>query len=252
MNDHSKRRFCLFLLIIFFLPCLFAQQLPRPQGYVNDFAGVMKVQDIQTAENLAEAVKKKTGAELVIATVKSIAPYATIDDYSIALAEKWGIGEKGKDNGILLILATDEREVKIEVGYGLEGAIPDSLAGRILDTAVIPAFRQNDFSGGLLEGYKTIAAYVAKEKGVELEGYDLPKTENISSSIFSNFIFWIIVIWVLIIVISSVLRAKGIIRPGSGRGFRTGSFGSGRGGGFGSGSGFGGGSFGGGGASRRF
>ena len=252
----------LFILAVCLIPGLAAQNLPRPSGFVNDFAGVMKAQDARAAESLAAAVKQKTGAELALVTVKSFAPYGSIDEFSLALAEAWGVGEKGKDTGVLLVLAMAEREVKIEVGYGLEGAIPDSVAGRILDTAVIPAFRAGDFSGGLEKGFETIAALVAKEKGVDLAGFNLPAAEKVYGSgnggdpfsllfgalLGGNGFFWI---FVLVILLRLLRRGR--------RGFRSGGFGSGRsfgsrGGGFRSGGfgGFGGGSFGGGGASRRF
>jgi len=257
MKKLISRAFFLFVLACCLLPCLAAQQLPKPSGFVNDFAKVMNAQDAKTVETLAAAVKEKIGAELALVTVESYAPYATIGEYSIALAEAWGVGERGKDSGVLLVLAMAEREVRIEVGYGLEGAIPDSVAGRILDTAVIPAFRQGDFSGGLREGCRDIAAYVAKEKGLELAELNLP--DNIirssgSSSpegiIFPVFFFFMII---FIAILRSSILGRRLLRTGGGvfrGGFGSGSsFGRSGGGGFG---GFGGGSFGGGGASRRF
>jgi len=256
MRKLFPRALFLFVLACCLLPCLAAQSLPKPSGFVNDFAKVMKAQDAEAVESLAAAVKEKTGAELALVTVESYAPYATISEYSIALAEAWGVGERDKDNGVILVLAMTEREVKIEVGYGLEGAIPDSVAGRILDTVVIPAFQNNNFSGGLREGCRSIAAYVVKEKGLELADFDL--SENLIRSSISKSILDIIIplIFVLAFIFIPVFRYA-ILRSVLGTGgsvFRSGGFGSGSsfgssGGGFG---GFGGGSFGGGGASRRF
>ena len=239
------------------------QNLPRPTGYVNDFAGVMKAADKEEAERLGAAVKDKTGAELVIVTIESYAPYAAIDEYSLALAQAWGIGERSKDTGVLLVLAITEREVRIEVGYGLEGAIPDSAAGRIIDTTVIPYFREGDFSSGLLGGFKAIAGVVAKEMGVELEGFSLPVIAE-SEAVFYTFLEVAITVIVIIIILlfafaTAYLKRRffrGIL--GGGRIFRAGSFGGGGrsfgGGGFSGGGfrGFSGGSFGGGGAFRRF
>ena len=242
----------LFILVCFFLSGLAAQQLPKPTGFVNDFAGVMKAQDVQAVESLAAAIKEKTGAELAIATVQTYAPYASIDEFSIALAESWGIGERGKDNGVLLVLSMTERKVRIEVGYGLEGAIPDSTAGRILDTAVIPSFRDGDFSGGLREGYRAIAAYVAKEKGLDLAELNLSET-MIRSSKSDNQVeaFFVFIILILLLLAGKLVLMmffsrlfRGVGGFGSG-----GSFGRSSGGGFG---GFGGGGFGGGGSSRGF
>jgi len=256
MKKFFSRAFFLLVLGCCLLPCLAAQQLPKPSGFVNDFAKVMKAQDAEVVESLAAAIKEKTGAELALVTAESYAPYASIDEFSLALAETWGVGERGKDNGVLLVLAMSEREVKIEVGYGLEGAIPDSVAGRILDTAVIPAFKQGDFSGGLRDGCRAIAAYVAKEKGLDLKELDLPDTmirDSESDSLASIIIPIIIVILIYLIILRHSILWRGLRTGGSV--FRSGGFGSGssfgRSGGSGFG-GFGGGSFGGGGASRRF
>jgi uncharacterized protein len=245
-----RRIAVIIILALCFLPCAVAQKLPRPTGYVNDFAGVMTAEDKKTVNNLATAIQEKTGAEMAVVTVESYAPYASIDDYSYALATDWGIGEKGKDTGVLLILAMEERKVKIEVGYGLEGAIPDSVAGRILDNSVIPAFRENNFSGGLREGSRAIAAYIAKEKGITIEGHDLPNAEDSPLDIAEIVKILLIIAFIILLYIIPLLSKS---RRGGG-GYRSGSFGGG--GGFSSSGrgfgGFGGGSFGGGGASRGF
>jgi uncharacterized protein len=256
MKKSFTLAFFLFILDFCLLPCLAAQQLPKPSGFVNDFAKVMKAQDAKAVENLAAAVKEKTGAELALVTVESYAPYASIDEFSLAFAEAWGVGEHNKDNGVLLVLAMSERAVKIEVGYGLEGAIPDSVAGRILDTAVIPAFRQNDFSGGLRDGCRAIAAYVAKEKGLDLAELELSETlirDSEPDSLANILIPIIIVILIYIAILRHSIFWRALRTGGSV--FRSGGFGSGSSFGRSGGSsfgGFGGGSFGGGGASRRF
>ena len=258
MKKPIRSAACLFILAFCFLPRLAAQQLPRPAGFVNDFAGVMKAADIEAAQILAAAIKEKTGAELAVVTVNSFAPYGSIDEYSIALAEEWGIGEKGKDNGVLILLAVAEREVKIEVGYGLEGAIPDSMAGRILDTAVIPAFREDDFSGGLVQGYRAIAACVAKEYGMDYVEADIPRAREIRNQPRSalGFPFSTVFIFSFIIIGMSIVQKK-LKKDGDTGGYNSiGSFGSSFGGSDSSSSSssdsFGGGSFGGGGASRDF
>lgn len=261
------RKYCLRAgLVIFFLyilPCVSAQQLPRPLGFVNDFAGVLKPDDLQTIEKLVTGVKNKTGAEIAVVTVKTIAPYGSIEEFSLALVEEWGIGEKDEDNGVLFILSVAEREVRIEVGYGLEGAIPDSLAGRILDTAVIPSFRTDDFSEGLTEGSRAIAAVVAKEYGISLAELDLPESYGDFDSVAVNFRSYLIVIIfflapilffiLLVILIYRFAKKRGLNNQGS-SGFGS-RYSSGRSSGRSSGSssrGFSGGRSGGGGASRRF
>jgi uncharacterized protein len=247
-------------LFLFFIACAlcFAQPLPKPSGFVNDFAGIMKTYDVQAVENLAAAVKEKTGAELALVTITSFAPYASIEEFSTALMEAWGAGERSKDNGVLLVLAMAEREVKIEVGYGLEGAIPDSAAGRILDAIVIPAFRKDDYSGGLAEGFRTIASYAVKEKGLELSELNLPEALNTHKApdfpvniAFYIFILFFIGFFVTALIMSRVSRKSGLVyQP---RDFRNGnSSGSSKNSSGKNFSGFSGGKSGGGGASRKF
>ena len=243
-----RKPFRLVLLFVF-LACgnfhLSAQSLPAPNGFINDFAGVLNEENFNTLEALCTAVKEKTGAEIAVVTVETFTPYATIEEYSLALAEKWGVGEKGKDNGVLFITAMTERKVRIEVGYGLEGIIPDSVAGRILDTAVIPSFREDNFESGIVNGTKTIAGFIAKENEIDLAEFnvELPRQSESEESKATSVVSFLIVLVLCIVfrkqvfpilffILSSVLSGGG----GSGR----------------SGGGFGGGSFGGGGASRSF
>jgi uncharacterized membrane protein YgcG len=160
---------CQALLVYILIPFAVAALPGTPPGAVGDFAGVMDAGDIRHIEALAGELEAKTGAELAVVTVKTMAPYGTIEEYALDLFNTWGIGHKGEDDGALLILALTERKVKIETGYGLEGLIPDSVAGRILDNAVLPRFRENDFSGGLLQGARAIAAVIAREQGITLE-----------------------------------------------------------------------------------
>jgi uncharacterized protein len=238
--------------------------LPGALGTVSDFAGIMEAGDVQRIDNLALGLKQKTGAELAVVTVKTIAPYASIEDYAVELFNSWGIGKKGDDSGVLLVLAVDERKVKIEVGYGLEGAIPDSMAGRILDRAMVPLFRDDRFSEGLLQGAQAIAAAVAKDKGISPEEIEqLGVSDSAAAAVegtgiesIASFLPFIIIFIFIIIRLARrgrYGRRRGFYGPG---GFGPGGFGgtggfggSSRGGGFG---GFGGGRSGGGGSSRGF
>jgi uncharacterized protein len=207
------------------LPLLFSQALPRSQGFVNDFAAVMQPADIQKLETLTAAVRQKTGAELGIAAVRSFAPYGSIEEYALALYNGWGIGGKGKDEGVLLVLAVEERKVKIEVGYGLEGAIPDGAAGRILDTAVLPDFREGDFSGGLVKGAQALAALIAKEKGLDAGDFDLPAEVSAPSNAANSggnsaqYAAVFIIGWFLLVIL---VFAFGVVSNKAGRGGRSG------------------------------
>ena len=157
-----------------------AQKLPSPTGFVNDFAGLIDSRTEAALTAIAEEVQAKTGAEIAVVTVKSMAPYGSIEEFSEALASRWGVGQEGKDNGVVLVLALEERKARIEVGYGLEGAIPDGLAGRILDEAMVGRFSSGDYSGGFLEGMLAVASIVAKEYGVELGSFDTSKVRDYS------------------------------------------------------------------------
>lgn len=128
-----------------------AQELPKPVGYVNDFAGVFTEEVRVNLENALRQTEQETSVEEVVVTVSSLGD-STIEEYAVRLFEEWGIGKRSEDNGILLILAVEERKVRIEVGYGLEGYITDGRAGRILDEAVIPDLRNNDYALGLSKG----------------------------------------------------------------------------------------------------
>jgi uncharacterized protein len=243
------------------------QTVPPLSGRVNDIAGVMKVSDREAAENYCAALEAQTGAQIAVLTVNSYAEYGygSMDDFSLATASAWKLGQAGKDNGILLAVAVKERRVKIEVGYGLEGALPDSAAGRLLDESVVPYLKNNDYSGGVVSGVLALANAVAKETGTAaiVPAGSVGGSQGLATSAETaekkiNPAFFIIlgfaVLWVgvlvFIIVMAVTHRGKGGVSTAgttvnTGRG-RTGF--SGGGGGFSGG----GGSFGGGGAGRGF
>lgn len=234
--------------------------LPTEALFVNDFADCMDDADEKTICELGTVLKEKTTAEIVVVTVESTGG-DDISDYATNLARDWGIGNKEKNNGALILLASEDRDVFIAVGYGLEGALPDSKTGRILDNYAIPYFKNDNFSSGLLETYKAVVNEVYVEYGLEPnEGYvpaeQLAEREDEDIGAGKVIISWIILL-ILIAIYTLVFRRRGIIfLPFGGGNFRGGGgFGGGGFGGFGGGSsggGFGGGSFGGGGSGRSF
>lgn len=216
-----------------------------PKGRVSDFAGQFSAAELTALENFLQEVERKTTAEIAVVTVKNL-DGGDIDDYATRLFERWGIGKKGKDNGALLIAAIEDRKVRIEVGYGLEGVIPDARAGRILDESVIPYFKIQRYAAGLTEGAKTLAQLVAQDAGISLTnslpGHPRPKTQSSDSSNFWP-VFVFIVIFIILLAIAN--------RRGRGGGGWIGGPPGGRSPGGSSGfGGFGGGRSGGGGASR--
>ncbi len=123
----------------------------HPQGYVNDWAGVFAPEQKDALERRLAEAKQASGAELAVVTLPSLQG-GEINDFTHKLFQQWGIGEKGKDNGILLLMALEERRVRIEPGYGFEETLTDARCGRILDAAVIPKFKEGDYAGGLIAG----------------------------------------------------------------------------------------------------
>jgi uncharacterized protein len=193
---------------------------------------------------MSAEIEQKTSAEVAVVTVRDLGG-GSIDDYASRLFEKWGIGKKGKDNGVMLIAAIDDRKVRIEVGYGLEGILPDGKCGEILDTYVLPRFKAGDYGKGLAAGAAEIARAIAKDAGVELTGQYLNEYPPAPQR---SFLFSIMKIIFFIILFIIFVRHPFLFLLffGSG-GFGGGSSRGGFGGGFG---GFGGGMSGGGGASR--
>jgi uncharacterized membrane protein YgcG len=137
-----------------------AQNLPRLTAPVNDFAGVVGRQHAETMDRRIRALQAQTGDAVVVVTTRSTAPFGDIREYAVKLFENHGagLGAKGQDNGVLVVLAVDERRVWIEVGYGLEPFITDGFAGEVSRTVMVPSFRQGDFGGGLQAGVDRLIA----------------------------------------------------------------------------------------------
>lgn len=152
-----------------------AQELPKPVGYVNDFANVFPEEVRVNLEDALRQTEQETSVEEVVVTVPNLGG-STIEEYAVRLFEEWEIGKRSEDNGILLILAVEERKVRIEVGYGLEGYITDGRAGRILDEAVIPDLRNDEFALGLAKG--ALAIRMALDETGYTSGQPAPVEAN--------------------------------------------------------------------------
>jgi len=168
-----KIRHVLLLLALFLLisGSAFAApaNFPAPKGAVNDYAGVITPSYAQKMEDLSREVWEKTGASVVVAVMESIGDHDPAD-YANRLYQAWGIGEKGKDKGVLIFLAIKERKVRIETGYGVEGILPDGLVGEILDRYVVPSLKDGEYGKGLANGVAAVASVIAKDARVNLTG----------------------------------------------------------------------------------
>ncbi len=239
---------------------------PSPPRLVNDFANVLSAKQVRALETKLVRFNDTTSNQITIITVKSLGDY-TPSMFAYEIGEKWKVGQKGFDNGIVLLVkpklsASDRGRAYIAVGYGLEPVIPDAIAKRIVDNEMVPYFKQNDYYGGINQATNVLMKFAAGE--ISKDGYEKkPETPAVFSLLPFIIIFIIIImirrsggsqgiggrssnnsLWTALLIGSMMNNSS---HSGSWGGFSGGSggFGGGGGGGFG---GFGGGSFGGGGA----
>ncbi len=171
------------LFLICLASCLPAQasDIPRPQGWVNDFADCISRDYRDKINTLISELKEKTSAEIAVVTVSSIAPYDETE-YARMLFDSWRPGEKGKDNGVLILLALKERRWRIETGYGLEGVLPDGLCGQIGRRYMVPRFKEGNFSQGLYHAAVEISRIIASDAGVSLNEPDIEVAGRVSAA----------------------------------------------------------------------
>ena len=243
--------------------------VPTSDFFVNDFANVIDDAVEDELQSIGVNLYEQTTAQVVVVTVDSLDGY-DVSEYALELGREWGVGSEESDNGVVLLLSVNDRQVTIQVGYGLEGCLPDGKTGGILDQYGVPHFTYDDFSTGLADTYKVLASTVCEEYGVQLsddynlELYDYKDTDTLISNADDETMIVIYLVFMAIIVIVLILSAKfgGGSHHGGGTHYGGGNYYGGRtyrggfsSGGFrGGGGGFrgGGGSFGGGDSSRGF
>ncbi len=238
-------RYALFALLFLTL-AVYAHALPSYEGYVTDQAKLFSPAEKVQLEQVLTQIEENTTAEVAIVTVENLEGLA-IEDYSIQLAEQWKVGKKDTDNGLIILIAPNERKYRIEVGYGLEGTLPDSLVGRLGREILVPAFKEQKYGAGVLELTETLQGYLENNPEI-ISRHEL--------STFNLVVMWLIVM--VFIAAFGLIFYYGIqhsVHKGKGGKGGTGGLGGvfwgggrngGSSGGFG---GFGGGGFGGGGGS---
>ncbi len=230
-----------------------AQTYPAAVGYVNDFAGVIPDEEKARISAIATELEEKTGAELAVATIATTGG-VDIHDYSVGMYMQWGIGQKEKDNGVLILAAIDDRQLWIKPGYGLEGTITDAFAHAVYSGILRPAFRKGEYGKGLLRAVEVVATAVADAEGATLGTIGtrpkLPSRDSGDGTGIPGPVIFFLVVFVVLVVVMGMSRASSGRRVGGSPFWTGGGFAGGlKGGGFGGGSGgFGGGSCGGGGA----
>lgn len=239
--------------ILFFLAASFffatsaeSAELPAPSGWVNDFAGVISAEEEQQLTHLLRQVEQASDIEMAVVTLSSLEG-EDIEGYAVRLFEKWGIGKQEKNNGLLILAAIGDRNARIEVGYGLEEAINDAFAGRVLREAIFPAFREAKYGMGLMQGAEILTTRLSEHFKFSLEGATPQHLGATGRTHWLSLIVKLIILMVLIaLFIQNPLLFFLLMSGGrGGGGHSSGGFG----GGFG---GFGGGLSGGGGASGRW
>jgi uncharacterized protein len=230
-----------------------AQDLPVLTQPVNDLANVIDASSAASMDQKIRYLHSATGDAVLVASVETFAPFGSIEEYAVKLYERAGIGAKGKDNGVLILVAVDDHRARIEVGYGMEGFLTDGVCGDIIRSAMLPAFRRNDYGGGLLAATTEIVSRIARERNVTLANLPEPAPDRGPRPSVGgvSIVKLIVFILILLFVISRGGGGGGLLGfllgqalSNSGRRSRGGW--SGWNGGFGGG-GFGGGGFGGGG-----
>jgi uncharacterized protein len=235
----------------------------QPTGPVNDFAGALTPDTRTKLVALATELNDKADAQLDIVTVHTTEGDA-VEDFTVNLAEKWGVGYKGKDRGVMILLAVDDHKYSVQVGYGLESILPDGKVGGF-GRQMVPLLKSGDTSAAILQLAGQIAAVIAQDRGVTLDAQPPapPESDQDQSGPNISFATIFFLIWIALFLYRFIGRLFGhpakhgtglggwwwLGGLGGGGGWSGGGFGGGGGGGGGFGGGFGGGGFGGGGAS---
>jgi len=234
---------------------------PAPKGYFNDYAQAVSPNEAARLNQILESFERQTSDQILVVVYPKMQSDSSIEDYTVRVAQAWKVGQKGRDNGAVLFVFVQDRKVFLQVGYGLEGALPDALAKRIIETEIKPRFRSGDYGGGLSAGVGAILAAVKGEyKGTGATVADRGRNGRDAPLGVVLLLIAVFGIFILTVVFRG-LTAMGYRRRGfgygsgwtmGGGGFSGGGWGGGGGGGgnWGGGGGFsgGGGSFGGGGA----
>ena len=150
------------ILFVFAVNALFSLDVPKLKGTVNDYAGIINSKNEEKLEALLRDVQTKTSSQVALLTISSLQG-ENLEDYSLRVAQAWKLGQKEFDNGVLLLVAINEKKIRIEVGYGLESIITDAKSGYIIRNYIVPGFKKGDYAGGITNGLLAISGLVTKE-----------------------------------------------------------------------------------------
>jgi uncharacterized protein len=254
IGHNSRRAIVGFWILLAAFPLRVLGQepdIPDPVGYVNDFIGIVDQSYEQRTTAVMSELQQETGVEMSVVAVGTTTPLDA-QMYSLRLFERWGIGQEGKDNGIVILVAMDDRQWFIKPGYGLEGVVTDAMASRIGRAKLVPAFQRGEYGRGVFETAAAIAKLVADDAGITLQSLEgVPESATTVSDerrvpSFAPLIFFVLMILIFIIsggrrggrfgwIWALLLLSRGGYWSGGGRGGFGGYGGSGGFGGFGGG-----------------
>lgn len=175
----------LFSSVIFICPlsslALTVQEVPNPRQrgvWVTDMAGILSNETESQINQMISQLKAKNGTEIAVVTVPKTTPPDSPKIFATELFNYWGVGKKGKDNGVLFLISVGDRRVEIETGYGIEAILPDAKVGNIIDSQIIPQFKKGDFAGGTVAGTKALVVILESERSPTADKTPLPITSN--------------------------------------------------------------------------
>lgn len=213
----ARAMFLLLPIAMFISTILFAADVPYLTGKITDNAQIITSEVNRSLSDSLQAHEKRTGNQIAVLTIATL-DGESIEDYAVRVFESWKLGQKGRDNGVLIVVAPNDRRMRIEVGYGLEGTLTDAMAGRIVQNVMTPKFKNGDFDGGIADGARAVielleggklqesgakTGLTEKSEFFEMEGPELSIQERI---LLGAFIFGII----------GLFTAIGILTPGVG------------------------------------
>ncbi len=186
------------LIISFSASYVYAYTSPgKPQGFVNDFAKVLSVEQVSTLNKTLSDFSSQTTNQISVVTIPALGD-ETIETYAVKLFEEWKIGQKGRDNGVLFLIAPTDKKVRIEVGYGLEGVLTDAQSNGIIQKIILPEFKVGNIEKGIVNGTNAILSVVKSEAS-----YSIPE-QSITNK--ANFNYWELVIYFIFLIGFSLVR----------------------------------------------
>jgi len=195
-------RRALLALAALVLPLLAAGEIPVPplEARVTDLTGTLTREQQAALDGQLARFEARKGAQVAVLMVPSTAP-ETVEQYAVRVEEVWKLGRKGIDDGVLLLVAKDDRKLRIEVGYGLEGVLPDATAKRIIDEDIVPRFKQGDFHGGIRAGLERIT------KVIDGESLPPPRSRGAAPPALFEHVDWIIPALIVLMIAQKLLNA---------------------------------------------